>query len=466
MDYKNIFSPETLANLNKKSADNLRTIMGDKDFRQVLMSSQHLVSQIAEIEVPYKQQLEKLAVDMVKELYPIIEEEGIIIDAKLSTEQEIGDTLNEIKVRRPGVRVPEGWEENILESNEVASWSAPMDGWDQEHFDVVTIIKTPDNNFRVETYISYGGNRNYEFKTEEEAYSKAVSVMSDIKDDWEDDSEYMNEVVTPEARRRIINAITQGASVRGTFAFYLFKEHLDELDPTLVQKYNQLMKEVFGIYDDPNAIALMLSMLAQGHKQAGGSSKVIINEIGTLKSPNDINIIKNQGYSNTKFKSINGDQVTTQVVDNPIYTFPALDIIYNTNLKKIIDDSLSTGEEEQYINDKTPNQFKNVASVGFNIEENGKYHYDRIEKQKLNNEFDRQNKDFLRNKKISADESIEKWVKSYKKNNGGWDIEFKNPEWNNPTGAIISLKKGIERWLTLTDGQNSPNYLEWKKKSK
>ena len=38
---------------------------------------------------------------MVKELYPIINEEGIIINAKLGTEQEIGNELNEIKVNDP-----------------------------------------------------------------------------------------------------------------------------------------------------------------------------------------------------------------------------------------------------------------------------------------------------------------------------------------------------------------------------
>ena len=89
----------------------------------------------------------------------------------------------------------------------------------------------------------------------------------------------LNESITPESRRRIINAITQGAALRGTFAFYLFKEHLDDLDPSLVDAYGQIMKNTFGIYDDENAIAMMLSMLAQGQKTGGGSSKVIIKEV-------------------------------------------------------------------------------------------------------------------------------------------------------------------------------------------
>jgi hypothetical protein len=84
---------------------------------------------------------------------------------------------------------------------------------------------------------------------------------------------------SPEAKRRVINSISQGAALQGTFSFYMFKEYLDAIDDTLVEKYNQLMKEVFGVYDDDNAIAMFLNAIAQGQKTGGGSSKVIIKEI-------------------------------------------------------------------------------------------------------------------------------------------------------------------------------------------
>jgi hypothetical protein len=88
---------------------------------------------------------------------------------------------------------------------------------------------------------------------------------------------------SPEAKRRVINGISQGAALKGTFSFYLFKEYLDVIDDSLLEKYNQLMKEVFGIYDDPNAIAMFLQMIAGGQKMGGGSSKVVINEIKVNK---------------------------------------------------------------------------------------------------------------------------------------------------------------------------------------
>ena len=80
------------------------------------------------------------------------------------------------------------------------------------------------------------------------------------------------------AKRRIINGITQGASVRGAFWFLIFREYLDSINPELVDKYNEVMKLVFGIYDDENAIAMMLAMLAQGHKQEGGESDIEYDE--------------------------------------------------------------------------------------------------------------------------------------------------------------------------------------------
>jgi hypothetical protein len=76
------------------------------------------------------------------------------------------------------------------------------------------------------------------------------------------------------AKRRIINGITQGASIRGAFGFMLFKEYLDAINPALVEKYNEILKMAFGIYDDENAIAMLLAALAQGQKPQGGESEM------------------------------------------------------------------------------------------------------------------------------------------------------------------------------------------------
>jgi len=88
----------------------------------------------------------------------------------------------------------------------------------------------------------------------------------------EDDEEKMK------AKRRIINGITQGASIRGAFGFMLFKEYIDDISSELVGKYNEILKLAFGIYDDENAIAMMLAALAQGAKMQGGESEMEYDE--------------------------------------------------------------------------------------------------------------------------------------------------------------------------------------------
>jgi len=80
------------------------------------------------------------------------------------------------------------------------------------------------------------------------------------------------------AKRRIINGITQGASIRGAFGFMLFREYIDQISDELVGKYSEILKLAFGIYDDENAIALMLAMLAQNQKMQGGESEMEYDE--------------------------------------------------------------------------------------------------------------------------------------------------------------------------------------------
>jgi hypothetical protein len=80
------------------------------------------------------------------------------------------------------------------------------------------------------------------------------------------------------AKRRIINGITQGASIRGAFGFMLFKEYLNDINPALVEKYNEILKLAFGVYDDENAIAMLLAALAQGQIPQGGESEMEYDE--------------------------------------------------------------------------------------------------------------------------------------------------------------------------------------------
>lgn len=277
MDYKKIFSPETIKKLDKKSNDNLKQMLGDKSLVQTLQSSQKLLAEIAKAEAPYKDKLEKLAVNMVKELYPIIEEEGIVLDAKLVGMSDVGKELDEIKVNKPGkwdvLYTPDG----EIDIEKLKKYL--LDNYKNSNISGKIVDKEVVNLF-IDSFDTYAYDQ---FSDPDDLGGNLESDLEFIRGDFEDFLKHLGtlqESISPEGRRRVINAITQGSALRGAFAFYLFKEHLDEIDPSLVEKYNQIMKNIFGLYDDENVIAMALALMAQGKKvsPATGSSKVIIKE--------------------------------------------------------------------------------------------------------------------------------------------------------------------------------------------
>jgi len=194
VEYEKIFSPKTLALLKQKSGESLRSMLGSKDLRTVLMQSQKVLNDIVQAEDGYRDELEMVAAQMVTDAYPIIDYANIKIDARIVN-------INDLDIPNP----PEDEDPS-----------------------------SPD----------FG----------------------------EDDPEKLK------AKRRIINGITQGASIRGAFAFYLFREYLDLLDDTLVDKYGEILKLSFGIYDDENAIAMLLAMIAQNKNMPGGESEMVYDE--------------------------------------------------------------------------------------------------------------------------------------------------------------------------------------------
>ena len=70
-----------------------------------------------------------------------------------------------------------------------------------------------------------------------------IVPMGDLKIPEESDEVPIDEA-PPEAelkKRAIIKKVQQGASIRGAFAFLLFRDYLDALDEALVEKYSYLL---------------------------------------------------------------------------------------------------------------------------------------------------------------------------------------------------------------------------------
>ena len=80
------------------------------------------------------------------------------------------------------------------------------------------------------------------------------------------------------AKRRIINGITQGAALKGTFAFLMFREYLDQLDPTLVDKYVAITKAADVPYNDENVIPIMMAQIEKGGMAGEGQSEMVYDD--------------------------------------------------------------------------------------------------------------------------------------------------------------------------------------------
>ena len=196
MDYKDFLQKKTFDNLNQKSKDSLQQMLSNKSLINVIKETNELLQYISLVEKDYIPELEVLAVNIIKQLYPIIERENINIDAKIV--QDPPELNGDMKMK--------------------------MGDGDEE--------------------------------------------------DEEDEDDLIN--ISPEIKRRIINGISQGASIRGAFAFYLFNDNLDKINNNLIEKYGALLRNAFGIYDSDEAVAMLLAMLANNQKVAGGTSEVEI----------------------------------------------------------------------------------------------------------------------------------------------------------------------------------------------
>jgi len=185
--YDKFFPPQVVDALKNKSEESRKKLLGNQNLMQVMMKTGQLLNTIGQIEQPYIPELEKLAVDLVREAYPIIDDQNIKIIAKIGGRpEEMGG----------------GEDENLIPVPEIPNTEMPED-----------------------------------------------------------------------EKRRIINGITQGSSVRGAYAINLFNDALNQIDENLLQKYNELLNAAFGIYDDDEAIAMLLAMLAQQNKAEGGESE-------------------------------------------------------------------------------------------------------------------------------------------------------------------------------------------------
>lgn len=97
--------------------------------------------------------------------------------------------------------VPEGWSESKISDQDqdkelyggkiVKMYTAPMDGWDEEHEDILYIIEKEDGSFKISAYYAFGGDdeelEKELFNSLEAAQKRVVEVMEEIMENWDEE---------------------------------------------------------------------------------------------------------------------------------------------------------------------------------------------------------------------------------------------------------------------------------------
>lgn len=195
--YRDIFSKNTLNKIKGMSRDSFEKYAGGASLQQLMGKVDTLLNKMSAIDLEHADELEMIAVQIVKDAYPIIDYADIEIDAKIV---------------RPG----------------------------------------DASEFRLQ-------NGSVEFDREKESEEEEDGEASPYGD-----------LTKEKQKRRIANGITQGAAVRGAFAFMLYTEYLERIDPQIVEQYKELTKHLMGIYESDEFIAGLLASLTQRGPKGGG----------------------------------------------------------------------------------------------------------------------------------------------------------------------------------------------------
>jgi hypothetical protein len=109
------------------------------------------------------------------------------------------DLLNEYNINKPGkIEIPNGWKKLDVDpepdedgNQAIETYSAPMEGWDENHEDIVTIMKNPQGKYFLSVYIPFGDWLGDEeiYNSLYDAQKSAVEIMEELKEEWETDDE-------------------------------------------------------------------------------------------------------------------------------------------------------------------------------------------------------------------------------------------------------------------------------------
>jgi len=89
--HSNMLSPTLMKGLKGQS----KVALGKKSGIQTSIKSEEILNILSSMEAPYKDELEPLAIELVKEMFPVIDFSGYQLEAKLTTISDVNASLDE-----------------------------------------------------------------------------------------------------------------------------------------------------------------------------------------------------------------------------------------------------------------------------------------------------------------------------------------------------------------------------------
>ena len=118
-----------------------------------------------------------------------------ILSEQFQRMQKLAGILNEGQEKFPKGFTPyppTKEDDETYNAKVLATYTAPMDGWDENNSDTVVVLED-EEGFWVDGYLSFGDFEDMEgtgpFKTQKEAEDKAYDVMEDIVFNWDEEDD-------------------------------------------------------------------------------------------------------------------------------------------------------------------------------------------------------------------------------------------------------------------------------------
>lgn len=171
----------------------------------------------------------------------------------------VDDDMNEIQIRS-NFKISDGWSENEIDENWandemwegelVKHFSAPMEGYSEDHDDNIYVIKTSDNQYKIEIGYAFS-----DIESEEKMYSnlsqaldRVYEIMEEIKEDWgEDEDEGYYEDELNESKKQPKQKLTalEVDPHELRMGMRVEKEHTPDLDKRMKIALDHLSEDPF-----------------------------------------------------------------------------------------------------------------------------------------------------------------------------------------------------------------------------